>query len=204
MLEDLFAPQDPPPVQPKVLFACTGNICRSPLAEVLLEQELARNLPGVLTVASAGVRAVVGAGLDDFPKQYAASADARTEHEARQFDEQIAQEVGLVLVMTEHQRQWVGYQFPTVARRVFSLRWFVQTAQRVLAEQDLPDGDFATRFSWLLDQAARQRSTFEDLRDFDVQDPYRQPEQTHREVAELISAQVVQLVKVLSALGAHV
>lgn len=202
MLEDLFASQRPPQVPPNVLFACTGNICRSPLAEVLLEQELARSLPGLLTVASAGVGAVVGAGLDAFPQQFAANAGARTQHAARQFDEKIAREVGLVLVMTEQQRQWVGYQFPSIARRVFSLRWFVQTAQRVLAERDLPDGDFAARFSWLLDQAARQRSTFGDLRDFDVQDPYRQPEQTHREVAELISAQVVQLVKVLSALGA--
>ena len=41
----------------KVLYVCTANICRSPLAAGLLRQAA---VPGV-QVASAGTRAVVGA-----------------------------------------------------------------------------------------------------------------------------------------------
>lgn len=202
MLEDLFAPAAPPTVPGNVLFVCAGNICRSPLAEVQLERELATRLPDLLKVASAGVQAVVGAGLDDFPFQFAADAGARTTHSARQLDEEIAGASGLILVMTEKQRQWVGYRYPAAARRVFSLRWFVQSAQRILAQENLPDGDFGSRFSWLVDQVARHRSTFDDLRDFDVVDPYMQPEQVHREVATLISGEVVQLVGLLGGIAA--
>jgi len=64
-----MTPEDPPrrPTR-KVLFVCTGNTCRSPLAEGLARQMLAAELgcePGELAgrgwaVASAGVAAVPG------------------------------------------------------------------------------------------------------------------------------------------------
>lgn len=44
-----------------LLFVCTGNTCRSPLAEVLARRELARRGWGHVSVASAGTNAAAGA-----------------------------------------------------------------------------------------------------------------------------------------------
>ncbi|MFQ5550523.1 MAG: low molecular weight phosphotyrosine protein phosphatase, partial [Gemmatimonadales bacterium] len=41
----------------KILFVCTGNICRSPLAAALARRELDHLAPGEFAVSSAGTGA---------------------------------------------------------------------------------------------------------------------------------------------------
>ncbi|MBM4607980.1 hypothetical protein GS416_03495 [Rhodococcus hoagii] len=55
----------------QLLFVCTGNICRSPIAERLASAWSARSDTIDLTVASAGTRAVVGSPME--PKSRASS-----------------------------------------------------------------------------------------------------------------------------------
>jgi protein-tyrosine phosphatase len=51
----------------RVLYVCTGNICRSPFAEILTRHLLIGRLGGqaaaAFDVSSAGVQAVVGSGI---------------------------------------------------------------------------------------------------------------------------------------------
>src|SRR6476620_8838125 len=51
----------------RLLFICTGNICRSPFAEILTRHLLRGRLggrgAGAFEVSSAGVSAVVGSGM---------------------------------------------------------------------------------------------------------------------------------------------
>ncbi|MEO8284563.1 MAG: hypothetical protein ABI568_14370, partial [Pseudarthrobacter sp.] len=44
----------------RILTVCTGNICRSPVAERLLQAGLEQVKPGAFRVRSAGTRAMVG------------------------------------------------------------------------------------------------------------------------------------------------
>ena len=53
--------ESPTPV--RILTVCTGNICRSPVAERLLQAGLDQVLPGGFEVRSAGTRAMVGSPI---------------------------------------------------------------------------------------------------------------------------------------------
>jgi len=89
----------------KLLFVCSGNTCRSPLAEALTRQAAAsRNLS--LEVTSAGTSAVAGAPASPEAIRAAArrGADLST-HRSRPLQAGILSEADLVVAMTPaHQR----------------------------------------------------------------------------------------------------
>ncbi|WP_353180669.1 low molecular weight protein-tyrosine-phosphatase [Salinisphaera sp. T5B8] len=98
-----------------VLCVCTGNICRSPLAEGLIR----RDAPA-MKVASAGIGAVVGGKMPE-----AAAAIATREglaldaHRGQQVTRPMLQAFELVLVMEAAQKDWLCGQFPESRGRVF-------------------------------------------------------------------------------------
>ncbi|MGP3592533.1 low molecular weight protein-tyrosine-phosphatase Wzb [Vagococcus sp. WN89Y] len=79
----------------KILVVCVGNICRSPTAERLLK----KYLPSI-TVASAGLGALVGRGADSVAASVAADYQLSLDgHNARQISGQMCREYDLILVM---------------------------------------------------------------------------------------------------------
>lgn len=98
-----------------ILCVCTGNICRSPLAEGLLR----RDAPD-LTVSSAGIGAVVGGRM---PAEAAAIAEREGlrlgDHRGQQLVSQHVRSADVILVMEKGQRDWVVGQFPMTRGRVF-------------------------------------------------------------------------------------
>ncbi|MGA9469875.1 MAG: low molecular weight protein-tyrosine-phosphatase [Candidatus Macondimonas sp.] len=106
----------------RVLMVCSGNICRSPLAEAVLAGEA---LPKVVSVASAGIGALVGSAAHPEAIRVAQlhGLDLQA-HRARQFDQALAQVHDLVLVMEQYQRQWIEQGFPYLRGRVHLLgKW---------------------------------------------------------------------------------
>lgn len=100
-----------------ILTLCIGNICRSPLAEVLL----AREFPGQ-TVWSAGLSALVGEPAD--PTSIALAAEQGLDlraHRAQQVSSQMCQRADLILVMEQHQRAELERRYPLVRGKVFCL-----------------------------------------------------------------------------------
>jgi protein-tyrosine phosphatase len=62
---------------PKILFVCTGNICRSPIAQGILEREITtRNLSAYMQTDSAGTHAREGLAPDPFAIDVAARMGA--------------------------------------------------------------------------------------------------------------------------------
>jgi protein-tyrosine phosphatase len=108
------------------LFVCTGNTCRSPLAEALCKKQLAARLncqPAELPdrgflVLSAGLAAMIGGGAADEAVETARELGADlTAHQSRPLTPELANQADCVLAMTHnHLFSLVNY-FPEVADR---------------------------------------------------------------------------------------
>lgn len=109
-----------------LLFVCTGNTCRSPMAETIAKKLLADRLGcrieelqdhGVL-VASAGISAMMGG----FPSPEAVDVlsdmglDLR-DHESQPLTEQLVRHADVVCAMTRSHRQAIVSQWPQAAPR---------------------------------------------------------------------------------------
>ncbi len=101
----------------RILVLCMGNICRSPVAEALLQTRLPNK-----TVESAGLGALV-----DQPAEPTAAALARkegldlTDHRGRQISSDMLRAADLILVMSESQRAHVRALDSTVSGKTMLL-----------------------------------------------------------------------------------
>ena len=108
------------PAVRRVMFLCTGNTCRSPLAEVLA-RDLAKRRGLDMEFRSAGVAALEGA-----PASEGAEIVARrhgldlAEHRAAQFTSSMARNVNLILAMDRVHLEIAERLAPAVPRRIIT------------------------------------------------------------------------------------
>lgn len=182
----------------KVLTVCTGNICRSPLAEQLIGKALA-DVPEV-SVKSAGTKAMVGSGMPphslDLAHQY--NVAEPESHVSRQMTADGLESADLILAMDRDHRRAIAEMSPRVARRVFTIREFARLADTT-SDDDLRmefnaerPATTAARLRTAIAAVALGRGMHPPLQDptlDDVVDPYRHEAPMYQESAvELIPA----------------
>jgi len=104
----------------RVLFVCTGNLCRSPMAEAI---GAARYGGESVVFESAGVHAVRGAPATPTAITACREIDVSLPgHRARQLDRAMAESADLIYVMTAEHRARVVQIAPGLDDRVVLLR----------------------------------------------------------------------------------
>jgi protein-tyrosine phosphatase len=166
-----------------VLVVCTGNICRSPIAEQALRAEV----PGGRVVfSSAGTLA-----NDGMPMTAEAAAMSRTlggepdEHRSRLLTRDLVIGSGLVLTAAREHRARVVELYPRAAAYTFTLRQF---ARLVEVTELVP----VTEGADLVAQVAARRGYVPPAapEDDDVFDPYRRPLDVYQRSTALIGQAV--------------
>jgi len=194
-----------------ILTVCTGNICRSPLAEQLLALGLA-DVPEV-HVASAGTQALVGKGMPEPSLAIAASLGVpnAASHVSRQLTEEIVDGADLILAMSREHRRAIVELNPRASKRVFTIREFARLASAT-SDDDLRaefvPGPFSGPVS--TDPAGRMRAATaaatvsrslvaqtESPEDDDVVDPYRQSHAVYEQSAAELKPAVDATVRYL-------
>jgi len=171
-----------------VLLVCEGNICRSPVAEVLLRRAL-RGAPGV-QVASAGMRARTGSPIE--PEMARLLGDlAPPDFAARQVTGAVVTSADLVLAMTRDQRSALVQLAPGCLRRTFTLREFAELALLVRHDRPAAAGSAVEALAELTLLAPRHRDRRDAGRRWDdVEDPFGRSAEEHARAHALIEAAV--------------
>ncbi len=110
-----------------ILLICTGNTCRSPMAEALLNSKLRKRFPKLPSEGSQPVF-VTSAGLSAFPGG-PASPEAISvmktrglsllDHQSRSVTERGLRHADLILAMTSSHRMAILERFPEIANKVY-------------------------------------------------------------------------------------
>jgi len=105
---------------PKILVVCTGNLCRSPMAEVLLRARLTRSeSERDWQVDSAGVWATDGRPASAHAVQEIAQrGHDLNDHRSRTITRELMAEANLVLAMTQNHVEALKAAFPKHAHKV--------------------------------------------------------------------------------------
>ena len=120
-----------------ILFVCTGNTCRSPLAEGFLKKLLKRNSLRRIEVGSVGLTAFPGS-----PASFQALRVAREnslsleKHQARLVTPELIDQADLIVVMEPGHRRQLLDLHPQAAGKILLLRHFARYGSR---ERGIPD-----------------------------------------------------------------
>lgn len=109
---------------PSVLFVCTANICRSPMAAALFRARLDKDVPGSENwlVNSAGTWAEAGIPASDNSVKAMASRKLDiSAHRSKEITKALLDKFDLILVMEPGHKEALKIEFPRVAKRVFLL-----------------------------------------------------------------------------------
>lgn len=180
-----------------VLFVCTGNVCRSPLAELLLRDRLA-DLP--VHIASAGTRTRDGLPMTRKAARSAmalgADPAAAARHASTRLNAELLQDHDLILTMTRAHRRAVVELSPSRTSSTFLLGEFARLVTAIGRPAALDGADGSDYLRALLRTAISMRgtSTADPAPDDDIRDPYRGSAETYA----LVSGQIAPTVDVVA------
>ena len=196
--------ESPTPI--RILTVCTGNICRSPVAERLLQAGLDQVLPGGFEVRSAGTRAMVGSPIQplsaDIVRMYGGTDKAFA---ARQLTAKILRDTDIVLTMTSKHRGEVLQLDASLLKRTFTIREFARMLEALEERDAAADAaasaekasDAGTLWRGLSARLAsvRHLALAADSADNEVIDPYKRGPEVYRQMEDELAPAILTILR---------
>ncbi|SFE61537.1 protein-tyrosine phosphatase [Alteribacillus iranensis] len=113
-----------------ILFVCTGNTCRSPLAEALLRSKATDGVE----VKSAGVYAMPDMPASDGTMDVLKEKGIELDHKSQPVTKELVDWADLVLTMTKSHHETTVQLYPEAADKIFTIKEFA-------ADITGPEGD---------------------------------------------------------------
>lgn len=104
----------------RILFVCTGNTCRSPMAEAILKS---KKIDG-LQVRSAGIYAAMGSEASAHAKKVLDQNQIEHNHLSNMLTLETVHWADLILTMTGSHKNAILQQYPETTGKVFTLKEF--------------------------------------------------------------------------------
>lgn len=125
-----------------ILFICTGNTCRSPMAEGLL-RKLAAERGVKLEVRSAGVSAIAGTSMSRHAAGILRDEGITDNITSSQLSADLLNWADLVLTLTQSHKRHVLHYYPSAVMKTHTLKEYVQDEDAVRRDLEELDSLYA-------------------------------------------------------------
>ncbi len=133
----------PAPILPthinKILFICTGNICRSVSAAGFLKKMLEDSEPSII-IETAGIAALDGKQASEKTLQILRQHNIEMDsHRSRKLTSEIVDSANALFVMEKAHRTSIAKEYPSAQTKLFMLSNFYPDPKTFPRESDIPD-----------------------------------------------------------------
>ncbi|WP_223066006.1 low molecular weight protein arginine phosphatase [Paenibacillus caui] len=187
----------------RILFVCTGNTCRSPMAEGMFRQmALAAGLS--VEVQSAGVAAIPGMSISRHAEAVLRDRQIEDKLTSTPMNAELTDWADLILTLTQSHKRQLMQAFPSAAGKTFVLKEYVEDAEDVaqdLRELDalLADRALRTALGQKLEDTNQQRiiRLQQRLPGYDISDPFGGSREDYERTAAEIRTALDKLLHML-------
>ncbi|HET7657811.1 MAG TPA: low molecular weight protein arginine phosphatase [Bacillales bacterium] len=182
-----------------ILFICTGNTCRSPMAEAVLRAKAGDRFD----VRSAGVFAASGHPAAQAASQVLSSQGIEMNHRSTMLNEELIEWADVILTMTQNHKSVVLQQFPQSVGKVYMLKEYADDdskAKEIWERLDACYAELETERALNHGEEVHRlekeiRSLEESLPSYDISDPYGGNVEEYQAVYEELDGWLERLIK---------